>query len=699
MTKITKAGGLAVFIVFLACVSAQGADNFDWLASRPEVLGLDSTRLALMGDTLAGRGTTGLLVIRRDRIAYEWYAPGYGPDIRHYTASLAKALVGGMTLLLALNDRRLEIDQPASTFLPAWKSDSLRKIITIRHLATHSSGIEDAETPGKEHFEQTGWKFLFWERKPDPFSMAIYEAPVIFFPGSRFEYSNPGMAALGYAVTASYRGGRWENLRALLEERIMNPIGAKPEEWTIGYGETYRVDGLQLCANWGGGEYTARTVARVGRLMLHKGEWQGSRLVDSTLAKLVLSYAGTPLPSRRDDPAEPAPGLCWYNNYDGVWEKVPRDAFAGAGAGNQVLLVIPSLDLIAVRNGSLIDTTDQSRLFWRGIEKYLFNPLIDALIRPPYAPSRIVREIRFEPEEKIIRRAVESDNWPVTWADDGDLYTAYGDGWGFEPQAGKKLSNGLARVLREPPDFKGENIPSPGGESAGDGPAGSKASGMLMVEGTLYMWLRNVGNSQLAWSEDHGKSWKYGFKFSDSFGCPTFLNFGRNYQGARDGYVYVYSQDGPSAYEVYDGVVLGRVPENRIREKEAYEFCKGLDSEGWPVWSSRISERGTVFSFPGHCQRLDVVYNFGLKRYLMALSYNHHGGWGIFDAPEPWGPWTTAYYTDYWNLGDTHSYRIPSKWIAQDGKSFYLVFSGRPYKNTTYDAFCLRRAVIETFAK
>ena len=312
-------------------------------------------------------------------------------------------------------------------------------------------------------------------------------------------------------------------------------------------------------------------------------------------------------------------------------------------------------------------------------------------LTPPYPPSPLIESIEFDPPDRIILKAEGSDNWPITWGDDDCLYTAYGDGWGFEPKVERKLSLGLAKIIGFPPDFKGVNIRSPTGERTGDGPKGPKASGMLMVDGLLYMWVRNVGNSMLMWSEDHGLTWREGFRFRISFGCPTFLNFGRNYEGARDEYVYIYSQDGPSAYEPYDGVVLARVHKSRIREREAYEFFAGLDEEGRPVWTKEIRERRPVFVFSGHCERLDVVYNPGLKRYLMALGFNHKGGWGIFDAPEPWGPWTTAFFTERWDCGDTHSYRIPSKWISRDGRTFYLVFSGRG----RYDAFCVRRATVK----
>ena len=314
---------------------------------------------------------------------------------------------------------------------------------------------------------------------------------------------------------------------------------------------------------------------------------------------------------------------------------------------------------------------------------------------PPYPPSAVIRRVVFAPVSAIVRKALGSDNWPIAWADDGDLYTAYGDGWGFEPRTDRKLSLGFARITGTAGDFQGVNIRSETGERQGDGESGAKASGILMVGGILYMWVRNVGNSQLAWSRDHGRTWQWGFRFTTSFGCPTFLNYGRDYEGARDEYVYVYSQDGPSAYEPYDALVLARVPARDIPALGAYRFFVRVDEAGRPVWTKDIGQRGPVFSYPGHCQRADVVYDPGLGRYLLALGCNHAGGWGIFDAPQPWGPWTTAFHTEDWGLGGTHGYRLPSKWISPDGASLHLLFSGRTHDGIEYDAFCVRKLTLE----
>ncbi len=682
-----------------------------WLASaHPSLLhafelreGLSISSLEKLKDQLAARQTTGLLVRRHNRTVYEWYAPGWGPERRHYTASMAKSLVGGMSLLLALNDGRIAADDPAWKYIPHWQHDPLKSQITIRQLATHTSGLEDAEEGGKPHAKLTGWKGDFWKRKPSPFWIAIHETPVIYPPGTKFAYSNTGFAALAYAITASLRGAPQPDIRSLLKERVMDPIGVPDHDWSIGYDGPTELDGLKIYATWGGANYTARATAGVGQLMLQRGEWNGRQLVSREWAETVAKYAGMPLPDRRKEGPFLGSGLGWYANFDGVWPQVPRDAFVGAGAGHQVLLVIPSLGLVVVRNGNLLQP--EAPTYWGAMFEYLVTPLMKAIrpaptasgapLNPPYPPSPVIRKVTFAPAASIVRKAVGSDVWPLTWADNNAQYTAYGDGWGFEPRTKKKLSLGFARITRGPDDFAGTNIRSSSGERVGDGPAGAKASGLLMVDGILYMWARNPGSAQLAWSDDRAKTWHWEFRIEESFGSPAFLQFGRNYAGARDGFVYVYSQDGPSAYAPSDGLVLARVPKGRILQRKAYEFFSHLDASGAPVWTRDIRRRGPVFTFPGHCQRVGAVYNPFCRRYLLSLGFDHTGGWGIFDAQEPWGPWTTAFFTRDWGLGKTHDYRLPSKWISNGGKKMVLVFSGREYNGTQYDAFCVRRFDLE----
>lgn len=318
--------------------------------------------------------------------------------------------------------------------------------------------------------------------------------------------------------------------------------------------------------------------------------------------------------------------------------------------------------------------------------------------QPPYPRSPVIGWLDWDSTATAL--APGSDNWPATWGPDNRLYTAYGDGWGFRnPAPPEKLSMGWARLEGEGSDPSGFNIPSPH-EQLGDGPRGKKASGMVCIRGALYLAVRNAdqnGNGVEIWaSHDRGRMWRdSGWDFPE-LGYGAFLNFGRDYHNSRDEYVYLYSPNISTAYIETDEVVLARAPVGRIMYREAWEFYAG-GSDGSPEWSSDIEDRRPVFVFPGGCNRLDVTFNAGLNRYLMTMRSRaeipgNPNYFGIFDAPEPWGPWTTAFYTekslvdmsalDGGNGGWGESQHIPSKWISEDGRRFYLLYSGDDHFRT-----------------
>ncbi|HEY8747952.1 MAG TPA: serine hydrolase [Tepidisphaeraceae bacterium] len=696
---------LVVLLLTASAAKAATTQPADWPTAAPESQGFDPDKLDAFKTSLAARGSTSILVLRHDKVVCEWYAPNYSRYTPHGTASLAKALVGGTSLLLAIDAGRISADDLASKYIPAWKSDPVRSQITIRQLATHTSGIEDAEEGETPHDQLTGWKGNFWKRQPDPYSIALHDAPVIFKPGSANAYSNPGMAALAYAIASSLRGAPQTDLHELLRERIMDPMGIAAKEWSLGYGKPTEMDGLKLYATWGGANYSPRAAAAVGRLLMHKGDWNGVSLIKPQSVEKSLAYAGMPVPRRSAGNPAPGSGLGWYTNFDHVWPNIPPDAFAGAGAAHQTLLVVPSLDLIIVRFGSSLTAKGDDLSFWAARQKYIIEPLMDALIdRPkppptksqtkaqaPFPQSPIIHSITWAPIETIQRKALGSDCWPLTWADDDSMYTAYGDGNGFEPQLPDKLSLGIARVDGPANAFRGINIRSPI-EQMGNGPAGKKASGIVMVNGTLYLLVRNANNAQLASSTDHGKSWHWAdWKFDTSFGCPTFLNYGRDYAGARDKYLYIYSPDTVTAYKLADGAVLARVPADHAMQREAYEFFAKRDSNSQAVWTKDIAHRGLAFQNKSATGRITITYDAPIKRYLLwqggQTDGRFKGGFTIYDAPEPWGPWTTVYSTQTWDAGPGESGSFPTKWISSDGLTVHLVFSGN-------DSFSVRKATL-----
>ena len=84
---------------------------------------------------------------------------------------------------------------------------------------------------------------------------------------------------LTYVVTASLAGAPIVDMRSLLRDRVMRPIGIPDSEWSCGYGKTQKVKGLPLVASWGGGAYSAGATARVARLVCTETQfarlWKG----------------------------------------------------------------------------------------------------------------------------------------------------------------------------------------------------------------------------------------------------------------------------------------------------------------------------------------------------------------------------------------------------------------------------------------
>src|SRR5688572_16408295 len=144
------------------------AQSFEWKTETPASQGMSQVKLDAMKADLAARKTSAFLVIRNDKIVYEWYAEGHSATKTHYTASMAKAIVGGVSCCVAMTDGKIDLDDVAAKYIPQWQSDPRKSKITIRQLGSHSSGIEDTSVPGISHPNEPGWKGEFWKRHEVP---------------------------------------------------------------------------------------------------------------------------------------------------------------------------------------------------------------------------------------------------------------------------------------------------------------------------------------------------------------------------------------------------------------------------------------------------------------------------------------------------------------------------------------------------
>jgi CubicO group peptidase (beta-lactamase class C family) len=636
-----------------------------WLTATPEEMGLNATKLTEARDyALTAQGSG--YIIYKGKLVMSWGDPAQRYDLKSTSKSIGGTLVG-----IALKDGKIRLDDLAQKHHPTFgvppdtnaQTGWLEKI-TLRMLADQTAGFE----------------------KPGGYQ------PLLFEPGTRWHYSDGGPNWLAECLTLIYK----RDLNDLIFERVFTPIGVTPADivWRKNAFRPHLLEGMARREFGSGFSANVNAMARIGYLYLREGKWRDQQILPPEFIRAIREPDPRLAKLRSHDPQHQGQAaahysMLWWNNIDGTIKSLPRDAHWSWGLYDSLIVVIPSLDMVVARAGPAKSWKRAANAEHYDVLKPFLEPIAAAVRR-----SAVIKEIRWDAPSTIVRKAKGGDNWPITWADDDHLYTAYGDARGFEPFRTEKLSAGFARVEGMPGDFKGVNIPAPTLDSKGEGARGRKASGLLCVDSVLYLWVRNVTNSQLGWSRDHGQSWTWAdWRFTNSFGCPTFLNFGRNYLGARDKFVYVYSHDSDSAYERADRFVLARVPQGRVRDRAAYEFFVRLDGSGEPMWSRNLEDSGAVFENPKRCYRSSVSYHAPTKRYLCCQTglgevTRFAGGFSIHEAAEPWGPWTVAFHTEQWDVGPGESMQLPTKWMSPDGRELWLVFSGDDY-------FSLRRATLE----
>ncbi len=299
--------------------------------------------------------------------------------------------------------------------------------------------------------------------------------------------------------------------------------------------------------------------------------------------------------------------------------------------------------------------------------------------------------------------AAGSDNWAITWSGNGHQYTVFGDGQGFGTFNTTRASNGVARIEGGKDNYSAFDVFKTGSNSGG---WGGKSLGILALGTELYMFRNGTASeggafeqTELYKSTDNGSSWKFtGVRWlSSEFGrggifSPTFLQFGKGYAGARDKYVYVYANEvtaGGWNVQIPGRISLLRVPSDSLDDKNSYEYFAGVDANNNPTWSLSPADREPAFRDDANgIMRTSVSFNAGLRRYLLTTQQVNRFGTddyhiGVYEAPEPWGPWRTVLFENPSDVGPglntgskTVYWNFSNKWLSRDGREFVMVYTG-----------------------
>lgn len=302
--------------------------------------------------------------------------------------------------------------------------------------------------------------------------------------------------------------------------------------------------------------------------------------------------------------------------------------------------------------------------------------------------------------------ASDGDLWLSTWADDNNMYSGWGDGPGPLYDAGPHsgVDCGIVKLTGDLPDVKpqtqyreDENPPLP---------INDKPSSLIYLDSCLYGQFHSpLGDARIGYlseSKDYGIHWnRIGYfeenekqpddaspwlrKNNSPFRCMFFINMGQNYNLNTDGFVYALGI-GTEWHWMGLRVFLTRVKKENIASYDKYEYFGGYLKGDQPKWSSNQSRAKPVDGLITFGQG-SAIYHPGTKRYLFMTDFD------VFDAPNPWGPWT---YAGSWTTWKTRPGKIEWQGGYQPGiitkdtgpDSFWFTVSGqnkKPYVTYTYN--------------
>jgi len=337
------------------------------------------------------------------------------------------------------------------------------------------------------------------------------------------------------------------------------------------------------------------------------------------------------------------------------------------------------------------------------------------LPRPEYPQSEIIKSVAFD-SKRIY--ADNGDMWPCTWGTDDNIYTACGDlthpDYGYHSEAnfwkvaGSPNTKIEMSLLNYTPIDKEFSKTLPDTHES----INVKPSSVISIGGRLYMTVSSMNygeekhgyrqrypNSWIIVSDDFGVTWDYKATPYDFFSgrlCgPTFVQFGKDNDGARDEYVYVVfpcSFNGVAYWENQDCLLMGRVLAGSLLDRNAWELRTANGS-----WDCDDTKAAPVFEYPGMTGQDFIQYNKGLGRYILGnygfmsptgVPRPYHTGQftdcetkypsqlTLFEAPEPWGPWSLFHVDDNWGTYGGYNPIYMTKWMSSDGLVMYMVYSG-----------------------
>ena len=327
-----------------------------WQATTSIQAGADSVLLADAVAYAEAANSSSLVILHGGRILSENYWDGRTRSTKSNLFSASKAMVATMVGQLMTEGTFTSLEQKSSVFLDEWKGVAGKQDITLRHHLTMTTGLEGGEQNIVGQVLSRNERFF------------AANLPLEHAPGTYWTYNNPAYRLL-FSIIEEATG---QSLTTVSTQKLFQPLGMDAN-WSI---RTASFGG-QTFQNYQSINATALSAARFGLLALRNGVWHGSQIAPAAFMAESTSTS---------QHINPSYGFLWWLNrgasvggqqllFDGVLREgryfpdAPPDLFAAIGKDDQIIAVIPSLDLVIVRQGTPLGESseaispDQNTLF------------------------------------------------------------------------------------------------------------------------------------------------------------------------------------------------------------------------------------------------------------------------------------------------------------------------------------------------
>ncbi|RZJ82633.1 MAG: class C beta-lactamase-related serine hydrolase [Chryseobacterium sp.] len=266
--------------------------------------------------------TVAFMIIQNDTIQYEKYWDKYDESSVVPAFSMSKSITS-ILIGCAIDDKLIQsVGEPVTNYIPELKKNGFEKV-SIEHLLQMTSGLKFNEGYSNPFGDVATFYYGTNLRK------AINKMKLKSEPGKQFEYVSGNTQLLGLVLERALKD---KTITAYLEEKIWKPLEM---EYDASWSLDRKKDGLEktfCCIN-----ARARDYAKIGRLYLNKGKWNGKQIVSEEWVTQSTKIDTTN-------------GSVGYYQYQ-WWLPTQTGDFMAQGILGQYIYVHPDKNLIIVRLG------------------------------------------------------------------------------------------------------------------------------------------------------------------------------------------------------------------------------------------------------------------------------------------------------------------------------------------------------------